>query len=183
MAPRTLPGRLHRVAFEMASRSEATAPLHRSDHVECRQRMALGPGARLGSYEIGAQIGVGGMGVVYRAWDTKLHRPVAIKLLNVGSGQAAQDPLLAEARAAAALNHPHICTVYEVSEVAERIFIVMEYLAGQSLTEAIRTTGVPIAMTIRYGLKSPTLFPMLMSEESFTATSRVETLSFCQTNE
>jgi eukaryotic-like serine/threonine-protein kinase len=113
--------------------------------------VALSAGTRLGPYEITAQIGVGGMGVVYRAWDAKLQRAVAIKLLNAGSGQTHQQRLVAEARAAAALNHPHICTVYEVSEVAERIFIVMECLEGPSLTDAIRTGGVSTALTIRYG--------------------------------
>src|SRR5262245_52685489 len=77
--------------------------------------MSLLPGHRLGKYEVLARIGAGGMGAVYRARDTRLQRTVALKLLS-SEGPDALDRLLDEARAAAGLNHPHICTVYEVSE-------------------------------------------------------------------
>ena len=108
----------------------------------------LSSGQEISHYRILEVLGAGGMGVVYRARDTKLHRPVAIKLLIAGTFR---QRLLAEARAAAALNHPHICTIHEVCEEADRIFIVMEYLEGQPLTEAIRAGEVTIALTIRYG--------------------------------
>src|SRR5215472_14125742 len=87
--------------------------------------MALPPGSRLGPYQIEAHIGEGGMGVVYRARDTRLHRTVALK---VGIGQFT-DRVEREARAIAALNHPHICQVYDVGPD----FLVMEFVDGRPL--------------------------------------------------
>ena len=83
--------------------------------------MSLAPGTRLGPYEIQAAIGAGGMGEVYRARDTRLDRIVAIKVL---PAHLAQDPQFRErfdreARAVAALNHPHICTLYDIGECPE----------------------------------------------------------------
>ena len=102
-----------------------------------------------GHYRIEALVGTGGMGRVYRAWDTKLHRIVAIKILRSTLGQASR--LMKEARAAAALNHPHICTIHEVGEAEDLAFIVMEYLEGQSLSEIIPAQGLPIGIVTRYG--------------------------------
>jgi serine/threonine protein kinase len=77
--------------------------------------MALPRGTRLGPYEIGALIGAGGMGEVYRARDTRLDRAVAIKILHEGTGSSERRSRFErEARAIAALTHPHICTVYDV---------------------------------------------------------------------
>src|SRR5438046_5989550 len=97
--------------------------------------MSLTPGARLGSYEILAAIGAGGMGEVYRARDTKLHRDVAIKVL---PELFAQDPerlarFEREARTLAALNHPHIAQVYGVEGTA----LVMELVEGDDLSQRI----------------------------------------------
>jgi eukaryotic-like serine/threonine-protein kinase len=98
----------------------------------------LAPGTRIGSYEIVAQLGAGGMGVVYRARDVRLGRDVAIKLLPEksvsDSGAIARFRL--EAQAASALNHPHILTIYDVGETDEsppRRYIAMEYIAGETL--------------------------------------------------
>src|SRR5262249_45677755 len=87
--------------------------------------MTLPPGSRLGPYEIDAPIGEGGMGVVYRARDTRLHRTVALK---VGAGPFT-DRVEREARAIAALNHPYICQVYDVGPD----FLVMEFIDGRPL--------------------------------------------------
>ncbi len=102
-----------------------------------------------GHYRVEALVGTGGMGRVYRAWDTKLRRLVAIKILRSTLGQASR--LMKEARAAAALNHPHICTIHEVGEAGDQAFIVMEFLEGQSLSEIIPAQGLPIGIVTRYG--------------------------------
>jgi Tol biopolymer transport system component len=96
--------------------------------------MALSAGTRLGPYEIVAAIGAGGMGEVYRARDPRLNRDVAIKVLTrAGHDAARQRRLTEEARAASALNHPNIVTVYDVGEQAEVPFIVSELVDGKSL--------------------------------------------------
>ena len=97
--------------------------------------VALIPGTRLGAYEITAPIGAGGMGEVYKARDTRLERTVAIKIL---PSDAASDPDLRarferEARAIAALDHPHICGIYDVGSVDSTHYLVMPHLDGQTL--------------------------------------------------
>ena len=99
------------------------------------QRPRLEPGARLGPYEVCSLLAAGGMGEVYRARDTRLGRDVALKTLPVA---LARDParvarLEREARAASALNHPHIVTVYDFGAAGEHRFIVMELVDGTSV--------------------------------------------------
>jgi serine/threonine protein kinase/tetratricopeptide (TPR) repeat protein len=115
--------------------------------------MSLAPGTRLGPYEILAAIGAGGMGEVYRARDTRLSRDVAIKVLPLSSrdDQPARSRLLDEARSASQLNHPHICTIYEVGEENGVAFIVMEYVAGRSLSAIISSEGLPTEQVVHYG--------------------------------
>ncbi len=98
--------------------------------------MTLSAGSRLGPYEIVALLGAGGMGEVYRARDTRLDRSVAIKIL------PSADPDLKlrferEAKAIAALTHPHICTLYDVGHRDGTDYLVMEYIAGKSLDNLI----------------------------------------------
>jgi predicted ATPase len=97
--------------------------------------MALSPGSRLGPYDILSPLGAGGFGEVYKARDTRLGRIVAIKVLppQVADDPEARDRFDREARAIAALNHPHICTVFDVGEVANLRFLVMEYVEGGTL--------------------------------------------------
>src|SRR5262245_61282049 len=97
--------------------------------------MTLEPGARIGQYEIRGPLGAGGMGVVYRAYDTRLARDVAIKLL--GRSETPDRRLLHEARAIAALNHRNICTVYEVGAAEGVSFIAMELIEGRSLRDLL----------------------------------------------
>ncbi len=99
----------------------------------------LSAGTRLGPYEIQFPLGAGGMGEVYLAEDTRLHRKVAIKLLPADSvnDEDAKRRLLREARAAAALDHPNICTIHEVNEAEGRPFIVMQYVEGETLAASM----------------------------------------------
>jgi Tol biopolymer transport system component len=101
--------------------------------------VSLQPGSHLGPYEIQRLIGRGGMGEVYQATDTRLHRPVAIKILSeeLTTSVAAMERLQREARTASLLNHPHICTVYDVG-TTEPPFIAMELLEGESLQQRLQ---------------------------------------------
>ena len=102
-----------------------------------------GAGSRLGPYEIQSKIGSGGMGTVYRAMDTRLGRLVAIKTLNASySGRFER-----EARAISALNHPHICTLYDIGPN----YLVMELLAGEMLNARIRRGKMPLKDVLQYG--------------------------------
>ena len=91
--------------------------------------MTLGAGTQLGRYEIRSQIGAGGMGEVYLAQDTKLHRRVALKILTAEFCEDSQHTarFLREAQAASALNHPNICTIHEINDEGVP-FIAMEYV-------------------------------------------------------
>jgi serine/threonine protein kinase len=106
----------------------------------------LAAGTQIGPYIVGSLIGAGGMGMVYRAEDTKLHRSVALKSLpaELAAQPQAIDRLWREARAASALNHPNIATIYGIEEYEGRPFIVMELLEGQSLKQLI--DGKPVKL-------------------------------------
>jgi serine/threonine protein kinase len=103
-------------------------------------QIGLEPGMLLGQYCIERQIGKGGMGLVYLAYDGQLHRRVAIKLLppHLEADEFAKKGLIREARAAASLEHPNICAIHEVREDDERNFIVMQYVDGESLADRIK---------------------------------------------
>ncbi len=98
-------------------------------------------GKRISHYEIIEKIGEGGMGVVYKALDMKLNRTVALKLLpeRVQKDPDAKARFLLEAQAAAALNHPNICTIYGVDEADGQLFMAMEYIEGGTLRDSLRT--------------------------------------------
>jgi serine/threonine protein kinase len=97
------------------------------------------PGTRLGPYEIVAKLGEGGMGVVYRATDSRLNRPVAIKLLSAEvAGDSARRRFQQEAKTASALNHPHILTVHEAGQVDGRQYLVTEFVDGGTLGEWVK---------------------------------------------
>ncbi len=110
--------------------------------------MPLAPGSRLGPYELVEPLGAGGMGEVYKARDTRLNRFVALKVL---SGQLEHDPegrrrFEREARAVAAIEHPHICVLYDVSEHEGTEYLVMECLQGETLAARLRDKprGLPL---------------------------------------
>ncbi len=112
--------------------------------------MSFEPGTRLGPYDLQSRLGGGGMGEVWKAYDPKLQRTVAIKVLKDQDDDAATR-ILAEARAASALNHNHICTVHDVGEADGQSFIVMERVEGKPLSELIPSDGLPPESVIRYG--------------------------------
>src|SRR5947209_10080799 len=101
--------------------------------------MTLAAETRLGRYEIRSKIGAGGMGEVYLAEDTQLHRKVALKILPVdlASNQDRMRRFEQEAQAAAALNHPNIAHIYEIGEAEGAHFIAMEFVDGITMRELI----------------------------------------------
>jgi Tol biopolymer transport system component len=113
----------------------------------------LTPGAQLGAYRVEALIGAGGMGNVYRATDTRLGRTVALKLLPPTLLVDAEHKrrLLQEAKAASALNHPNIVTLYDIGEDRGTDFLVLEYVPGRPLNELITQGGLAISDVLRYG--------------------------------
>jgi serine/threonine protein kinase/Tfp pilus assembly protein PilF len=113
--------------------------------------MPLSEGDKLGPYEVLGSIGKGGMGEVYRARDTRLHREVAVKVLpQAFATVAARERSQREARAASTLNHPNICAIYDVGESAGHPFLVMELLRGKTLREHIggKPLGIPTALAL-----------------------------------
>src|SRR6202158_4164328 len=111
------------------------------------------PSSVVSHYRLLNPLGSGGMGVVYKAEDTVLGRTVALKFL---SAQIVQDPKCAErfrdeARTASSLNHPNICTIYEVGEQEGELIIAMEYVEGRPLTEFLRDGGMAVETLLRYG--------------------------------
>src|SRR5574341_645567 len=119
-------------------------------------------GQTISHYKVLAKLGEGGMGVVYKAEDTRLKRLVALKFLppQIMASEAEKNRFVHEARAAAALNHPNICTIHEIDEVDGQTFIAMEFIEGQSLKEKIEA-GPPqldevvnIAMQVAEGLQA-----------------------------
>jgi Tol biopolymer transport system component/tRNA A-37 threonylcarbamoyl transferase component Bud32 len=117
--------------------------------------MMLSGGARLGPYEILGPIGVGGMGEVYRAQDTRLHRTVAIKILKAyADAEATQRQRFErEARAVSSLNHPHIGVLHDIGEDNGLPFLVMEYLEGETLASRLERGPLSLAEGLRYAIE------------------------------
>jgi eukaryotic-like serine/threonine-protein kinase len=117
--------------------------------------MVLAPGSKLGPYEIVAPLGAGGMGEVYCAKDIRLSRTVAIKILprHMASNQEARVRFDREAKALSSLQHPNICTVYDIGSQDGIDFLVMEYLEGETLQDRLVRGPLPLDLLTRYGME------------------------------
>src|SRR5579859_4975851 len=117
--------------------------------------MALMPGIKLGPYEIQSPLGAGGMGEVYRARDTRLGREVAIKVLpqHLSSNPDLKARFEREAKAISALNHPHICHLYDIGSQDGRDFLVMELLEGESLDKRLERGLLPLKQALEAGVQ------------------------------
>jgi serine/threonine protein kinase len=117
--------------------------------------MAILSGKRLGPYEILSAIGAGGMGEVYRARDTRLERVVAVKILpdHLSDRAELRERFEREARTIASLNHPHICTLYDIGQQDGTDFLVMEYLEGETLAQRLKKGPLPLAQVLQYAIE------------------------------
>jgi serine/threonine protein kinase/Tol biopolymer transport system component len=117
--------------------------------------MPLTPGTKLGTYEILAPIGAGGMGEVYRARDSRLGREVAIKVLprDLASTPEIIARFEREARLISSLNHPNICIVHDVGREGDDFYLVMEMIEGESLAERTQRGPLPAAEVLRFGIQ------------------------------
>lgn len=109
-------------------------------------------GQTLDHYRILAQLGEGGMGIVYRARDEVLNRDVALKLLAHGAlDKVGPGHLLREAQTASSLSHPNICTIHQVGQTGDDFYVVMELIEGRSLSDLLTATGLSMETVARYG--------------------------------
>ena len=110
-------------------------------------------GTTISHYKIVEKLGEGGMGVVYKADDTKLDRTVALKFLagHLLNDEEAKARSLREAKAAAGLDHPNICTVYEIAEAEGRTFLSMAFIEGESLEAHIERGPLPLKEALDIG--------------------------------
>ncbi len=115
----------------------------------------LAAGARLGPYVIVGHVGAGGMGEVYRARDTRLDRSVALKVLphDLIADATARRRFEREARAAAALTHPHICTVLDVGRQDALDYLVLEFVDGETLASCLARERLPVRETLRIAIE------------------------------
>src|SRR5207245_1463310 len=117
--------------------------------------MAILSGKRLGPYEILSAIGAGGMGEVYRARDTRLERTVAVKILpdHLADRSELRERFEREARTIASLNHPHICTLFDIGHQDGIDYLVMEYLEGETLAQRLLKGPLPLDQVLQYAIE------------------------------
>jgi len=117
--------------------------------------VTLAAGTRLGPYEILGPLGAGGMGEVYRARDTRLGREVAVKVLpdHLSDSPEVRARFEREARTISSLNHPHICTLYDVGQEASNDYLVMELVEGETLAARLERGALPISDVLRLGIQ------------------------------
>ena len=117
--------------------------------------MALATETRLGAFEILSPVGAGGMGEVYRARDTRLDRIVAIKILHpdLSSSPENRRRFEREARAISSLNHPHICTLYDIGHDQGMDYLVMEFLEGETLADRLEKSALPLNQLLKIAME------------------------------
>ena len=137
--------------------------------------MKLASGTLLGPYEILSSLGAGGMGEVYKARDTRLGRSVAIKVVSshLASDPEARARFDREARAIAALNHPHICTLHDVGHERGVDFLVMELIEGETLARRLQRKPLPLEEAVTIAIEMARALPSTRptGTGSFTGTS------------
>ena len=111
------------------------------------------PGGMLGAFRLGAPLGRGGMATVYEAFDTRLDRPVALKVLpgSLASDEPSRARFQREAKAISALSHPHICALYDLGRTDGTDFLVLELLEGETLATRLARGSIPISQVLRIG--------------------------------
>ena len=133
-------------------------PATSSPHRAPNSASALDRGAlpaRIGHYAIERKLGQGGMGVVFAARDERLNRIVALKMMSsLADDKRARTRFCREAQVAASVNHPNVCQIYDISEDQGELFIAMELLEGESLSERLRNgpLGIADALPIEFGI-------------------------------
>src|SRR3984893_14144094 len=117
--------------------------------------MPLAAGTRFGPYEILSSIGAGGMGEVYRARDTRINRIVAIKVLppHLADRAELRERFEREAKTIASLNHPHICTLFDIGRQDGIDYLVMEYLEGETLAHRLEKGALPLEQVLQYAIE------------------------------
>ena len=118
--------------------------------------MAIQVGQRLGPYEILSAIGARGMGEVYRARDTRLERTVAVKILpdHLSDRAELRERFEREARTVASLNHPHICTLFDIGQQDGTDYLVMEYLEGETLADRLTKGALPFDQAMKIAIET-----------------------------
>jgi len=132
-------------------------------------------GTTISHYKILEKLGEGGMGVVYKAEDTKLDRLVALKFLPPHLSASEQDKarFIQEAKAASAMNHPNICTIYSIEEHERQLFIAMEFVDGWTLRE--RKENISVKQAIEIGTQIADGWQQHTRRASYTAISNPRT--------
>src|SRR6186997_1849918 len=117
--------------------------------------MALQAGTRLGPYQVLSLIGAGGMGEVYRAVDTRLDRAVAVKVLapELADDAEFRARFTREAKAITALNHPHICGLYDIGHEHNTEYLVLELLEGETVAARLERGALSLAQVLRFGIE------------------------------